>query len=129
MFYKINEDGSASPCDATEWEEQRAGSEDRNIVARYETSEVLVSTVFLGIDHRLDADSCDPLLFETMIFFSEEGKNFWDGKYQERYCTLQEALIGHEKAVKLVKSNLKDSIGVLLCKKIGSLFADIVRRL
>lgn len=57
---------------------------------------VTVSTIFLGINHSLDRESL-PVLFETMIF---GGKNNY---YQDRYCTWDEAITGHEIACKLVK--------------------------
>ncbi len=60
-----------------------------------------VSTVFLGIDHRFSGDG-PPILFETMIF---EGPEFGPAlDYQERYCTWQEALDGHKRAIEWLKS-------------------------
>jgi hypothetical protein len=56
--------------------------------------EVHVSTVFLGLDHAYG--SSKPVLWETMIF---GGKN---DQYQERYTSYEDALEGHEKALKLV---------------------------
>lgn len=53
---------------------------------------VLVSTVFLGLDHNF-GDSGLPLLFETMVFGGA-----LDGE-QERYSTWDEALSGHYKIV------------------------------
>lgn len=55
---------------------------------------ILVSTIFLGLDHSFFTDA--PQLFETMIFGGEQ-----DG-YQERYSTWEEAEKGHEQAIKLV---------------------------
>lgn len=55
---------------------------------------IMVSTVFLGIDHQYGEG--EPLLFETMIF----GIN--DNEYQERYSTWEEAEAGHEKAIATV---------------------------
>ena len=57
--------------------------------------DVTVSTIFLGLDYNFGRGK--PILWKTMIFGGEH-----DG-YQERYCTKDEALIGHEKAVGLVK--------------------------
>jgi len=63
-----------------------------------ETEEVVVSTVFLGIDHSFGFDS-EPLLYETMIFGMKfDGENDYEG-YQVRYSTLEEALNGHAKAI------------------------------
>ena len=58
-----------------------------------------VSTVFLGLDHSFGGGT--PILFETMIFGGE-----YDD-YQERYHTLEEAQVGHEKAISLVKMEEK----------------------
>ena len=57
--------------------------------------EILVSTVFLTIDHGWG--NGPPVLFETMVF---GGKH---GDYQERYVTWYEAEQGHRRAVHLVK--------------------------
>jgi hypothetical protein len=57
---------------------------------------VLVSTVFLGVDHTWSV-SIGPLLFETMLFDHNE-----DGKHEDldgccaRYSTWQQAKAGHE---------------------------------
>lgn len=67
---------------------------DRKI-ARDTIDDIVISTVFLGLDHSYGGKI--PILFETMIF---GGKH---DKYQNRYVTIEEALIGHEKAVELVK--------------------------
>lgn len=62
-------------------------------VGRSQKGELLVSTVFLGLDHNFGEGK--PLLFETMIFTGEH-----DG-YQERYSTWEEAVEGHKKACEL----------------------------
>ncbi len=67
-----------------------------------EVGKFTVSTVFLMYDH-----SCGfgkPVLFETMIFNTITGKF---KAYQERYCTKKEAIKGHRKAIKMLKSKLK----------------------
>lgn len=72
---------------------------------------VRVSTVFLGIDHNylcFEDGSRTPVLFETMIFLN--GK-FYDSRldgYQERYCTLDEAVKGHHRAMREVIEILKE---------------------
>jgi hypothetical protein len=52
---------------------------------------VLVSTVFLGIDHNFGSGKS--VLWETMIFKGPEDK------YQERYTSLAAAIEGHRRAV------------------------------
>lgn len=72
--------------------------EDRSVrrVAEDFVGKVHISTVFLGLDHNWGF-SKKPVLFETMIF---GGKH---DQYQARYCTWNEAVKGHKKAVNLVK--------------------------
>jgi hypothetical protein len=62
-------------------------------------NDVLVSTVFLGINHNWGGGA--PLLWETMIFGGAHDQ------YQDRYSSINEALAGHNNAVKLAsgKSN------------------------
>ena len=55
--------------------------------------DIRVSTVFLGLDHGFGAE--EPVLFETMIFGGEYDE------YCERYCTWDEAVEGHAKAVEM----------------------------
>lgn len=57
---------------------------------------VRVSTVFLGRDHAFGSGR--PVLFETMIFGGPHDE------YQERYCTREQAVIGHSRALALVRS-------------------------
>ena len=55
-----------------------------------------ISTVFLGFDHNYDPAG-ESLLYETMIFGGEHSQEMW------RYSTREQALAGHENAVKYVK--------------------------
>lgn len=72
---------------------------DMKVTARDQVNEVVISTVFLGIDHNiLNSSSNVPVLWETMIFNGEH-----DG-YQERYTSHEDALAGHQRALDLVKS-------------------------
>jgi len=93
----ILQDKVTIPChDLIKWADW-FGSADR-VVAKELIGDVSVSTVFLGLDHNLEGGiKIDPILFETMIFGGE-----YDG-YQEQYSTWEEALAGHEKAVRKVK--------------------------
>lgn len=73
------------PVQVTDAEEiGRCFLEDR-VVKRTELDNwVVVSTVFLWLDHSFTPDS-EPVLFETMIFW-------WHyDNYQKRYCTWEEA--------------------------------------
>jgi len=71
--------------------------------------EILVSTIFLGLDHGYDGGP--PVLFETMIFGGPHDD------YQKRYCTWDEAERGHAVACELAgvtpfnESNKENSYG------------------
>lgn len=87
----------AVPCaDLTEWGVWFQ-SADRH-VARTEIGPMIVSTVFLGLDHRIGPGP--PLLFETMIF--DDG----DDGYQARCETWVEAERHHAEAVELAQARL-----------------------
>jgi hypothetical protein len=58
------------------------------------TSEIYVSTIFIGIDHRM-SDEGPPILFETMIFGGPDSID----QYQWRYSSYDDALTGHKMAV------------------------------
>lgn len=65
-----------------------------------------VSTVWLGLDHSF-GDNDNPVIFETMIFNQSEEKVEEDlaylEEYCERYCTEEEAIEGHQRAVDSVQ--------------------------
>jgi hypothetical protein len=82
--------------DILEWARQFETS--NRIVEQTQIGDVLISTVFRGIDHSFGGG--EPLLFETMIFGGAE-----DG-YQERYSTWDEAVKGHKFACE--KVNVKE---------------------
>lgn len=96
LTYILNEQGEPVPCpDVLEWGAW-FGDNDNRRLKRDEVGNVLVSTVFLGLDHSHGMDG-PPVLWETMIFGSPAHND-----YQERYCTREEALAGHAEALKLV---------------------------
>ena len=74
--------------DLMEW--ARFLETDKRILKHTRKYGILVSTVFLGLDHSWEMGPHQPILFETMVF----GGKFND--YQERYCTYNDALAGHE---------------------------------
>lgn len=68
-------------------------------VAKTDVNEhVEVSTVFLGLNHNFGEGP--PLLFETMVFFDA------DDVYCRRYATWDEAVAGHDRAVRLCVDTL-----------------------
>lgn len=72
--------------------------EDSNykIVKQTTIGKVLISTVWLGLDHNFLLKG-PPMIFETMVF-----KGSLDGE-QERYETEEQAKTGHEEMIKRVK--------------------------
>jgi hypothetical protein len=92
------------PCDLMAWA-KRFEKDETRIVARDLLKDILVSTVFLGIDHNFIGDG-PPVLFETMAF--DEGKcNGQSILYETRYCTWSEAEAGHKSVVDII-NNEKD---------------------
>ena len=69
-------------------------TDEKRIVKQDNIGKVIVSTVFLGLDHSYGRSI--PILWETMIF---EGEH--DG-YQDRYSSYEDALKGHQKALDLI---------------------------
>jgi hypothetical protein len=69
-----------------------------------EIGDVVVSTVFLGLDHGYGGGP--PLIFETQIVASESRVRDLD-QWQERYSTWEAAERGHAEAVRMVKERLE----------------------
>ena len=69
---------------------------DYKKVRREDFGEYDVSTVWLGLDHSFGEGP--PLIFETMVFGGEDDFRY----YQVRYATEEEAIEGHEEAIKKV---------------------------
>lgn len=84
-------DRAGNPIDMMTW--VQAFEDDEGIVARSESGDVLVSTVWLGLDHSFGDGP--PLIFETMIFGGEHDEDQW------RYSTEAEALEGHRRACEI----------------------------
>ena len=59
-----------------------------------------VSTVWLGVDHGWSGDG-KPIIFETMVF---PGRNDLSDICMERYSTEEEAIEGHKRMCKMVRS-------------------------
>lgn len=81
--------------DLTEW--CKFVENNNRIVKQTHLGKVLISTVFLGLDHRFTGEG-PPILFETMIFGGTHND------YQVRYTTWKAAEAGHKRAVDLVRS-------------------------
>lgn len=91
MFYRLDKDHNPIPCTIEEID----FSEGARRVAKTQDDDIMVSTVFLALDHNWDSDG-QPILFETMVFGGPLDQ------YQWRYHTWDEALQGHSRAVELV---------------------------
>jgi len=81
------------PCDLMTWAHQFKTS--NRTVAKTEIGGVLISTVFLGLDHNWLGGP--PLLFETMVFGGKLDQE------QERYSTWDEAEEGHKQMIERVE--------------------------
>lgn len=71
-------------------------NDHKRIVGSDTINGIHISTVFLVIDHSFRDGP--PILFETMIFGGKYDQ------YQDRYCTWEEAEVGHAFAVEMVKN-------------------------
>lgn len=82
--------------------------EGRNfLVAREEIGgdDVLVSTIFLGLDHNYGfGNDARPTLFETMVFGERLGEELHEAQW--RCATWDEAVAQHRAAVALVEAAL-----------------------
>ncbi len=89
--YTLDADGRPQPTDdLMEWARWFEEIGDKRVVARTELAdEVVVSTVFLGMDHQWGDGP--PLLFETMVFGGR-----WD-ESQWRWPTRESALAAHDR--------------------------------
>ena len=96
--YYILKDKKVIPVnDVLEWAKMFEKKDRR--VAEDNIGEVRISTVFLGLDHRIGKGK--PLIFETMIFEGELDQEM------DRYSTYEEAEKGHKFMVKRVKEKNK----------------------
>jgi hypothetical protein len=94
-LYILDENGNPQPeSDTLAWG-RWSQSHSRQIAMDFEGN-VRVSTVFLGVDHRMFGGGL-PILWETMIFGGRHDQ------YQERYTTRAEAEAGHARALAMVK--------------------------
>ena len=109
----IERDGKPIPSSLPEWLAWRTAEKKR--VAQTVVGNVLVSTVFLGIDYGYNEDV--PVLYETMLFANNGkyepigvvGNNRY---YQRRYVTREAALAGHDVACRICRKFLKDASDV-----------------
>jgi hypothetical protein len=95
MWYTLDNNNkpiaAASVIEAAKWLDENL---ERKVVKQDYIGDILVSTVFLGLDHAWNSDI--PVLWETMIFGGEHDQ------YQERYTSHEDALEGHKTALTLI---------------------------
>ena len=93
-------DRDGKPISHREWGRLRQ-REDYYRVAQHRLNGLWVSTVWLGINHEGRPDA-PPLIFETMVFPDDAAASDWD--YQDRYSTLPQARVGHERVVAAIRT-------------------------
>lgn len=82
-----------------DWAKRFEDKGDR-IISRDNFGGVLVSTVFLGLDHSFSLnEDAPPILFETMVFGGSMDQ------YQERYATIEAAEQGHQEVLKKLRKS------------------------
>lgn len=98
LYYRL-EGHTPVPCTLEELEEGFKDFDRYRLVRQTEVGDILVSTVFLGIDHS-HSMSGTPILFETMVFGGPESVD----QQQIRYETWEQAEAGHASMVALVQA-------------------------
>jgi hypothetical protein len=94
-------DRQGNPITLDQWGRLQANDEYKRVygtVIDTPDGQILVSTVWLGLDHNFWPD-LPPLIFETMVF-DEHG----NGAMQDRYETEDQAKAGHWQAVTFVRA-------------------------
>lgn len=80
-------------------------SEER-FVAQDRVGDKIVSTVWLGLDLGFGFDHRNPLIFETMVFYTTAGGDLDPQRpidaYTQRYARRDEALDGHRELTKFL---------------------------
>lgn len=102
-LYLLNEQRIPYPVsDFHEWAKGLGTVKHRRVAWTPLRGGGFVSTVFLGIDHRF-GDEGDPILFETMVFYSG-----WQEGFTRRYSFWPEAVQGHTEVVQEARKFLAD---------------------
>ena len=95
MWYELNEDNTVTKLPNGQYSHF---SKSTQIKRDKFDEDTILSTIFLGLDHNHKKKG-EPILFESMIFSDNSRLN----AYQKRYTTYEEALIGHNKLIKVIK--------------------------
>lgn len=103
--YYILNGREPKPVSWMEWGRWLETNHEEKTVKQEIVGERWVSTIFLGLDHRF-GDAGPPLLFETMVFPSQDDSS---GVYCDRCSTYDEAEAMHEKACQWVRDGEPDN--------------------
>jgi len=98
LIYFYDRDGK--PIDALRFGELFENLKYR-VIAQDHVNDITVSTVWLGLDHRLWGDG-PPLIFETMVFNVADLDHPGHDLEMRRYSTESEAREGHRQLLELV---------------------------
>lgn len=96
--------------DLMTWARWLEKNQKRRIVKQTKLADdiVLVSTVFLGLNHNHWGKG-PPILFETMVFGMDQ-ESEWAETECQRYSSRDDAEVGHEMMVKKVKAQLAKAV-------------------
>jgi hypothetical protein len=100
--YILDENHNVVKATLMEWAQFFERIENRTVAWTQVNSEITVSTVFLGIDHRFSGKG-PPILFETMVFGGERDQ------YTTRYCSWDDAETGHKVLVERLRAKQRIS--------------------
>jgi hypothetical protein len=104
-YYTLDERNQPVRVDLERWISWRPEFKNRRIVARDHVDGRVVSTVFLGLDHRFGDGP--PVLWETMVFAGDpetgEITDFASTEDGERYTSHADALAGHARWCEIVR--------------------------
>ena len=106
MHLILDDEHNAVPVDLMTWARWLEKDHSQRVVAQTKLANdiVLVSTVFLGIDHNFSEEG-PPILFETMVFGMLEDDEMAES-YCWRYSSWDDAETGHAMAVKKTEALL-----------------------
>lgn len=99
-YYILDAENRVVPVDSLQWAEFFATG-NRTVGMTQITSEITVSTVFLGINRFM---SGPPLVFETMVFGGPLDE------YQWRYSSWDDAETGHKTAVRKAREAIGQKV-------------------
>src|SRR5215472_10556739 len=98
-FYKLDADNRVVETDVWGWAEFFERHDNRVVGYTEINSEMLVSTIFLGLDSRVIGEG-PPIVFETMIFGGPPELD----RMMRRYSSYDDAETGHKAAVRQARA-------------------------